>query len=128
MSLLLPARGKIFSNKPTLPRAGFTGFVLLNYLCYKPRSWHPQTINYRALCITDKVGLFEEFHWNPSQKTSKACWLRGRLILMPTEDSCRIFSLNCIKHSQGFTSLNSNPNIIKPRRQNHPSRKTETPS
>ena len=45
--------------KPTqtcqpLPRAVLTCFVILDYLCDKPRSWHPPPKNNRLKGITDK--------------------------------------------------------------------------
>ena len=37
--LFTPRENLLFPCQP-LPRAGFTGFVILRNLCYKPRSWH----------------------------------------------------------------------------------------
>ncbi len=37
-----------------LATSGVYWFLILDYLCYKTRSWHPSPINYRKNCITDK--------------------------------------------------------------------------
>ncbi len=81
-----------------MPRAGFTCFVILDYLCYKPRSWHPPPKNYRLKGITDKGPLVLRTSLDPIQTEdiliAATAMIKGLTVVSNDSDFLRVEGLS----------------------------------